>query len=162
MVHIALGSLRRRCRQGSGCRSTEPSVATVRTCVWPRVNIPRAVDSRQQTDFCGKRTDLIHASAVNTLLLVEQPAAHDKLLRQIHALVDLLPPRSGINFVEVLVHFFVNGLESLVANASCRPYRVRRFTSSMAKSRDFFEHLRVRLIGRVRRTSSCRSPSGYP
>ena len=107
-----------------------------------------AVYARQQTDFCGKRTDLIHTSAVNTLLLVEQPAAHDKLLRQIHALVDLCR-LIWVNFVEVLVHFFVNRLESLVANGlvvriECGLHVIN------GEIADFFEHLRVRLIGRVR------------
>ena len=57
----------------------------------------------------------IHAAAVHTLLLVEQPAAHDELLRLIHALVDL-GRLIGVNLVEVLVHFLVNGLQALVAD----------------------------------------------
>ena len=74
-----------------------------------------AVGARQQADFRGQRAHLVHAAAVHALLIVEQPAAHDVFLRLVEALVDL-GLLVGVKLGKVLVHFFIDGLEALVAH----------------------------------------------
>ena len=74
-----------------------------------------AVYAGQQAHFGGQRADFIHLAAVHALLLIQQPAAHDELLGLIHALVNLRF-LTGIQRVEVLVYFFINGLQALIAD----------------------------------------------
>lgn len=76
----------------------------------------RAVNSVKQVDLGVKRTDLVDASAVNTLAVVEQPAAHDVLLNLIQALVDL-DLHIGINLIEFLVNLLIYGLQALVTDS---------------------------------------------
>ena len=53
----------------------------------------RAVRSGKEIDLCGKRTDLVHSSAVNALLVVDEPAADDLLLdlvdKLFHSRIDI-------------------------------------------------------------------------
>ena len=76
----------------------------------------RAVDSVKQVNLGSQRTNLVYTSAVNALAVVEQPAAHDVLLGLIEAVLYLIY-LVGINLVELLVNFLIDGLEALVADA---------------------------------------------
>ena len=75
----------------------------------------RAVDSVKQVNLGSQRTNLVYTSAVNALAVVEQPAAHDVLLGLIEAVLYLIY-LVGINLVELLVNFLIDGLEALVAD----------------------------------------------
>ena len=76
----------------------------------------RAVNSVEQVDFSRKRANLIDASAVNALAVVKQPAAYDKLLGLVKAVINLLY-LVGINLVELLMNLLIDGLEALVTDA---------------------------------------------
>src|SRR5699024_8660898 len=67
----------------------------------------------QQAHFSGQGPDLVHAAAVHTLLLVQQPAAYHVFLGAVHTVVNegfLV----GIQGVKVLVHLFIYRDKALV------------------------------------------------
>ena len=102
----------------------------------------------QQVNFCSQRTDLVHCTAVNTLLLIQQPAANNILLGLVQALVDLCT-LIRIDLCKVLVYLLIYGLEALVTNGlvvgiECCLYI---FNSEVF---DGLEHLFIRLVGGVR------------
>ena len=73
------------------------------------------VNSRQHADFSSQRTNLVHLSAVNALVVVEQPAAYYELLELVYSLVDhsdLL----WVNFIELCVDIVNDGLQALLAD----------------------------------------------
>ena len=88
----------------------------VSTWVWPRVNMPEPWTLGNQADFGGQGTDLIHAAAVHTLALIQQPAAHHILLQLVEALVDhgaLL----GIVLIKLGVQASsINGAQALITD----------------------------------------------
>ena len=106
-----------------------------------------AVYARQEVDFGGQRADLVHLTAVYALLLVEQPAAYHVFLGLVKALVDLgLAVR--VNLVEVLVYFFVDGLQALVADGLVVGVEGDLDVLN-GEFLDGLEHLLVRLVARI-------------
>ena len=69
----------------------------------------RAVYPRNYCNLRGERTDVVHTSAVNTLLLVKQPAADNEFLSLVKALVNK-SLALGINLVKFSVNSLVNRL----------------------------------------------------
>ena len=74
----------------------------------------RTVNSGEQTNLGSKRTDLVDASAVNTLALIE-PVADDLLLELVDALVDHCD-LFGICFIELCVDIVLDRIESFLAD----------------------------------------------
>jgi len=69
----------------------------------------------QQSDFGSQRADLVHAAAVHTFLVIQQPAAHYEFLRFVKALVNL-SSLIGINGIETLVNRVVNRFQAGIAD----------------------------------------------
>ena len=108
------------------------------------------MSSRQEADLCGERTDLIHAAAVDALVILEQPAADDLLLNFVDEL--------GVNDLEVGV-FLAEGRHDGVLNrehtlvADVLVVGVERVHDVLlAEREDLVEHIVVklaRLIGEL-------------
>ena len=102
-----------------------------------------AVHSGQNSDLAGERTNIVHASAVNALLLVEEPAANDELLCLVQTLVDhclLL----GIDLVKFCVNCLIDGLQTLVADGLVVGVESRLYVL-LGKGFDSLKHLVVGL-----------------
>ena len=103
------------------------------------------VNSRQHADFSSQRTDLVHLSAVNALVVVEQPAAYYELLELVYSLVDhsdLL----WVNFIELCVDIVNDGLQALLADILV--VGVQRVSDTLdSEIRDSVEHIMVNFLG---------------
>ena len=69
----------------------------------------RAVNSVKQVNLGVKRTDFVNSSAVNALAVIKQPATNNIFLNLVKTFFDF-DFHFGINLIEFLVNFFVNGL----------------------------------------------------
>ena len=74
------------------------------------------MNSVEQVDLGVERTDIIDSSAVNTLAVIEEPAADNILLNLVETFLNL-DFHFGINLVKLFVNLFINGSESLIADS---------------------------------------------
>ena len=74
-----------------------------------------AVGSGKKANFCGKRTDFIKTTSVNTFAVVDEPTSYNVFLKFVDSFVDF-ENIVGINFVKFFMNSSNDGLESSVTN----------------------------------------------
>jgi len=102
-----------------------------------------AVNSRNESYLCVERTDLVHSSAVNTLLVNEQPAADDLLLELVDKLFHNIG-YLGILLGELLDDSVLDRLNSCVTDGLVVGVKSEH-KILFAECEDLVEHVVVKL-----------------